>query len=90
MATGRRAPLITTRLQRPAIRENDELLLALADRLNGGELLGVRGLALTARLVSDRSGPLYRSGVSGSLQATVLEALDALGHGHWTAGPAGR
>ena len=89
LATGRRAPLITTRLQGPAIRENDALLLRLADRLDGGDLLGVRGLALTARLVSDRSGPLYRSGVGGSLKATVLEALDALGHGHWTAGPTG-
>jgi hypothetical protein len=88
MANGDRAPLITTRLQGPAIRENDELLLTLADRLHSGELLGVRGLAMTARLVTDRSSPLYRSGVSGALEATVLEALDALGHGHWTAGPA--
>jgi hypothetical protein len=83
MATGHRAPLITTRLQGPAIRENDELLLTLADRLRSGEPLGVRGLAMTTRLVKDRSGPLYRPGASGSLQATVLEALDALGHGHW-------
>jgi hypothetical protein len=89
MANGLRAPLITTRLRGPAIRENDELLLTLADRLHGGELLGVRGLAMTARLVRDRSGPLYRAGVSGSLQATAMEALDALGHGHWTAGPTG-
>jgi len=89
LANGDWAPLVTTRLRGPAIRENDELLLTLADRLHGGELLGVRGLAMTARLVSDRSSPLYRSGVSGSLQATVLEALDALGHGNWTAGPTG-
>lgn len=89
IAKGHRAPLITTRLRGPAIRENDELLLTLADRLHGAELLGVRGLAMTARLVRDRSGPLYRAGVSGSLQATAMEALDALGHGHWTAGPTG-
>ena len=89
LANGDWAPLVTTRLRGPAIRENDELLLTLADRLHGGELLGVRGLAMTARLVSDRSSPLYRSGVSGSLRATVSEALDALGHGHWTAGATG-
>ena len=89
LANGDRAPLVTTRLRGPAIRENDELLLTLADRLHGGELLGVRGLAMTSRLVGHRSSPLYRSGVSGSLQGTVLEALDALGHGNWTAGPTG-
>jgi hypothetical protein len=89
LANGNRAPLIRTRLRRPAIRENHELLVALADRLRDGELLGVRGLALTARLVNDRSGPLYRSGARGSLKATALEAFAALGRGHWTAGATG-
>lgn len=89
LANGQRAPLITTRLRRPAIRENDELLLALADRLRDGEPLGAQGLALTARLVKDHSSPLYRSGVSGSLPATVSEALAALQRGQWTAGTTG-
>jgi hypothetical protein len=89
LANGHRAPLISTRLRCPVIRENDELLLTLARRLRGGEQLGVQGLAMTARLVSDHSGPLYRSGVGGSLPGTVLEALAALERGRWTAGPAG-
>lgn len=89
LANGHRAPLISTRLRRPAIRDSDELLLALADRLRDGEQLGVRGLAMTARLVNDHSGPLYRSGVGGSLPGTVLEALAALERDHWTAGPTG-
>jgi hypothetical protein len=88
LANGRRAPLITTRLRLPEIQENDELLLALADRLREGKPLGVQGVAMTARLVNDRSGPLYRSGVSGSLTTTVLAALAALERGHRTAGMA--
>jgi hypothetical protein len=83
MAKGNRAPLITTRLRRAEIRENDGLLLALADRLRDGEPVGAQGLAMAARLVTDHSGPLYRS---GSLPAKALEALTALDRGHLTAG----
>jgi hypothetical protein len=85
LANGHRAPLITTRLRRPEIQENHHLLLALADRLRDGEPVGVQGLAMTARLVHDRSSPLYRTGVSGPLPATVAEALAALERGHRTA-----
>jgi hypothetical protein len=81
LAKGHRAPLVTTRLRRSEIQENDELLLALADRLRDGEPLGVQGLAMTSRLVNDHAGPLYRSGPSGSLPATASEALDALERG---------
>lgn len=88
IANGRRAPLTTTRLRRAEIRENEALLLALVERLREGGPLGVQGLAITACLVHDRSGPLYRSGPSGSLRAAVVEALAALEHGHWTAGAA--
>jgi hypothetical protein len=84
IANGQRAPLITTRLRRPEIQENEELLLALADRLRDGEPVGVQGLAMTARLVADRSSPLYR-GVGGSLTANASEALAALERGHRTA-----
>jgi hypothetical protein len=88
LANGRRAPLITTRLRREEIRECDELLLTLAERLRGGEPLGAQGLAMTARLVADRAGPLYRSCANGSLAAAVEGALAALGQGHMTvAGP---
>ena len=89
LANGHRAPLITTRLRRSEIQENDELLLALADRLRDGEPLGVQGLALASSLVNDRSGPLYRSGRSGSLPATVSGALAALERGQRTAGTTG-
>ena len=85
LANGHGAPLITIRLRRPEIQENHELLLALADRHRDGEPLGIEGLAMTARLVNDRSSPLCRSGVGGSLPATVAEALAALERGHRTA-----
>jgi hypothetical protein len=84
MANGRRSPLIATRLRRDAIRECDELLLTLAERLRCGEPVGAQGLAMTARLVADRAGPLYRSRASRSLSSAVADALAALGHGHMT------
>jgi hypothetical protein len=90
LATGQQRPLIPTRLRRAEIQDNDELLLALAERLHNGEPLGVRGLARTARLVSRRSGALYRSGRSGSLATEASKALAALEHGHQTAGITGR
>jgi hypothetical protein len=85
LANGHRAPLIRTRLRRGEIRETDEFLLALADRLRDGGPLGVQGLAMTARLVKERSSPLYRPGASASLPAAVVEALAALERGHRTA-----
>jgi hypothetical protein len=88
MANGSHPPLFTTRMRLADIRENEELLLALAERLHDGEPLGVQGLAMTARLVDDRSSPLYRPAASGSLTATVLEALAALERGQRTAGTA--
>jgi hypothetical protein len=90
LANGRRAPLITTRLRRAEIRECDALLLSLAERLRGGDPVGAQGLAMTARLVEDRAGPLYRSRTSGSLPAAVSDALAALGQGHMTAALSGR
>ena len=86
VASGHRRPLIATRLRRAEIQENEELLLALAERLRDGEPLGIQGLARTARLVDDRSGALYRSGRSGSLATAASKALAALERGHLTAG----
>jgi hypothetical protein len=85
VASGHRRPLIATQLRRAEIQENEELLLALAERLRDGEPLGVQGLAGTARLVS-HSGALYRSGMSGSLATAASKALAALERGHLTAG----
>jgi hypothetical protein len=88
MANGLHPPLVATRLRRPEIRENEDLLLALADRLHDGEPLGVEGLAMTARLVDDRSSPMYRAGAS--LPDALSEALTALERGQRTAGSTGR
>jgi hypothetical protein len=86
MANGRHPPLVATRMRLREVQENEDLLLALADRLHDGEPLGVQGLAMTSRLISDRFSPLYRS---GSLTEAALEALAALERGHRTAaGPA--
>jgi hypothetical protein len=87
-ANGRHPPLISTRLRCPEIRENEELLLAIADRLRSGDPLGVEGLAMTARLVNDRSSPMYRWGAL--LPDALSMALIALERGHRTAGSAGR
>jgi hypothetical protein len=89
MANGRHPPLVTTRLWLPEIDENQDLVMALADRLRGGEPLGAAGLAMTSRLVHDRSSPLHRSG-RGSLPTALIDALAALERGQWTAGGAGR
>jgi hypothetical protein len=88
MANGRHPPLVATRVRRSEVRENENLLLALADRLHDGEPLGVEGLAMTACLVNDRSSPIYRPG--GSLPDAVTEALAALERGQRTAGSTGR
>ena len=81
LAHGSRAPLIATRLRLPEIQENEALLLELAGRIRDGRPLGVQGLAMTAWLVKDRGSPLYRIRQSGSLPATVWEALAALERG---------
>jgi hypothetical protein len=90
VASGQHPPLIATRLRRAEIQENEELLLALAERLHDGEPLGVQGLARAARLVNDHSSALYRSGGSGSLTHEASKALAALERGHLTAGSAER
>src|ERR687895_168843 len=51
--------------------------------LSDGEPLGIEGLAKTARLVDDRSSPMYR--VGGALPEFLSAALTALERGHRTA-----
>jgi hypothetical protein len=82
-ANGRHPPLLSTRLRRAAVRENEDALLALAVRLRDGRPLGVRGLALAARLMEDHGSPMYRGGAS--LADAVLEALTWLDDGHLAA-----
>ena len=80
LANGHRPPLITTRLRRREIRDNEALLVALADRIRDGGPLGVQGLAITARLIndalqsavpirSDRFAPGRRVGSTGGARA---------------------
>lgn len=81
VANGRQAPLTVTRLQRATIRANHGLLLALADRVLDGGVVGVRGLAMVARLLEDRGSPLYAADPERPLAVTALEALVELDSG---------
>jgi hypothetical protein len=59
----RREPVtITVRPQRAAVRACADELSALVLRLRDDRPVDVHGAAMTARLVSDRSGPLRRPG----------------------------
>ena len=70
---------------RQAIRENQELLLALAERLSTREPVGVEGLATASLLITDPSSPLYHDDASRSLAVTAYDALACLDHGHLSA-----
>jgi hypothetical protein len=82
LANHHHEPLVMTRLRRPEIKANQELLLALADLLRDDEPLGVQGLAMTSVLVADGSSPLYRMHARRPLSAAAFEALTALERGH--------
>jgi hypothetical protein len=64
-------------VRRVEIEANSELLVELAERLDGDHL-GVAGLAMTSLLVGERSSPLYREDPRRSLRVAALEALAAL------------
>jgi hypothetical protein len=66
-----------TRRQHARIRQYSDELLALVRRLRGDQPIDVRGAAMTARLVNNRAGPLYREG-GQDLQDALLAARDAL------------
>jgi hypothetical protein len=69
------------RFRRRDIQANRELLLELAEVLEGGAL-GVEGLAMTSLLVGDASSPLYREDARAPLRIAAFEALVALERGH--------
>lgn len=50
------------REQRAEVRDCADEILALVAPLREGAPVGVRGLAMAARLVTDRKGPLYQAG----------------------------
>jgi hypothetical protein len=85
LANSRHAPLITTRVRRGAVLESEDLLRALAHRVGEGEPVGVRGLALAALLVKQRSSPLYRDASARPLKVAAFDALIALDDGLLTA-----
>jgi hypothetical protein len=69
------------KLQHAAVRENADDLLALALRLRDGRPVDVRGAAMVARLVDDRTSPLHRVGrrdLHDAIRAARL-ALEATG-----------
>jgi hypothetical protein len=53
---------IRSRPRRAALKRNLDELVPLVERLCDGHAIDVRGAAMTARLVSDTQGPLYRKG----------------------------
>jgi hypothetical protein len=63
--------------QNAEIREYADNLRALVDRLRDDRPIDIQGAAMTARLVNDRSSPLYRDG-GQSLGSAVLSARLAL------------
>jgi hypothetical protein len=50
------------RKQRAEVRDCADEILALVAQLREGTPMGVRGLAMAARLVTDRKGPVYLAG----------------------------
>ena len=63
--------------QHAEIREYADNLRALVARLRDARPIDIQGAAMTARLVNDRSSPLYRVGDQG-LRSAVLSARLAL------------
>ena len=64
VVAGRARGLLTigSRPRSAALKRNLDELFPLVERLCDGQTIDVRGVAMTARLVSDSQGPLYRKG----------------------------
>jgi hypothetical protein len=65
------------RQQSDKVRDYADEVLSLVPPLRDGAAVGVQGLAMTARLVNDRKGPLYRAG-GQDLRAALRSARSAL------------
>jgi hypothetical protein len=69
--------MVKVRLQYAELLESADELMALVERLRDERPIDLRGAALTARLLTDRAGPLYRPGVQ-SLRHALRSARFAL------------
>jgi hypothetical protein len=65
-------------LQRPAGRQNAELLRVLADRLDDGRPVAARGMLLAAALLRGAGSPLYSEGGDLLLPRVLTRVLGAL------------
>jgi hypothetical protein len=69
------------------IQANQALLLELADAVGSDAPVGIQGLAKTWLMVHDDApSPLYHRDASRPVAEAAIEALEALGRGHRTAG----
>ena len=59
------------------VRDHADEVLSLVPLVRAGPAVGVQGLAMTARLVDDRTGPLYRAG-GQDLRAALRSVRAAL------------
>jgi len=76
-------PAIGSRPRRAALKRNLDELAPLLERLCDGHPIDVRGAAMTARLVSDTQGPLYRTGDLRHALRSARMALDEPKAGGW-------
>ena len=76
-ALGEEPMTLLPRPQRAAVREAADEILPLVLRLGDGRPVAIAGVAAAARLVDDRSGPLYRHN-SGDLNQAIASAHAAL------------
>ena len=78
-ALGEEPMTLLPRPQRAVVRDAADEILALVLRLGDDRPVGIAGVAAAARLVDDRSGPLYRhrAGDLGKVIASAHAALDA-------------
>jgi hypothetical protein len=78
VVAGRARGLLTigSRPRRAALKRNLGELVPLVERLCDGHAIDVRGAAMTARLVSDTQGPLYRKGDLRHALRAARMALD--------------
>jgi hypothetical protein len=72
----RELPTVGARPRRTALKRNLDELVPLIERLSDGRPIEARGAAMTARLVSDTQGPLYRKGDLRHALRSARIALD--------------